>query len=199
MTRTLNTSTSVGGESSAIQKPGTYHCTITHAADGESTKGNPMSGVCAVLSVLDGTEEGQKEKEFKLHLFDPDLSKGESSQEWATKKQTAYGVAINQVDPSKLGESAECDFGEAAIGQQIIINLAESEHEGKKKLELNYANIYHVDDPRAANFPKDKEALALLPKEFRKPAEYFDAISGKAKVAPAMKPKGISDDDLNDL
>ena len=54
---------------------------------------------------------------------------------------------------------------------------------------MNYANIYHVDDPRAAAFPKDKEALALLPAELRKKPEFFDAIASKSKVAPAMKPK----------
>ena len=156
-----------------------------------------MNGVAAILSVLAGTVEGQEEKEFHLHLFDPDLSKSDSSQEWATKKQTAYAIAINQVDPSKLGEAVSVDF-DGAEGQQIIINLANGEDkDGKSRLELNYANIYHVDDPRAAAFPKDKEALALLPKEFRKPAEYFDAISGKAKVAPAMKPKEKMD--LGDL
>lgn len=195
MTRTLQTSTDVGGSGTAIQKPGTYHCTITHAADGSSTRGKVMNGCSAVMSVLAGTEAGQVEKEFHLHLYDPDLSKSETGQEWSAKKQTAYGIAVNQIDPSKLGDSLDVDFADLA-GQQLIITLEESEYEGKKRIDLAYANIYHVDDPRAKDFPKNKDALDLLPKEFRKPADFFKPLSGGKKPA---KEQRMTQSQLDDL
>ena len=179
MTRTMQTSTDVGGGGTTITKAGTYHCQILQSADGQSTKGNQISGCSALLSVLAGTESDQVEKQFHLTLFDPDLSKSDSSQEWAIKKQTAYGIAINQIDPSKLGEACEVDFGNAD-GQQIIISIDENEHDGKKNLQLAFANIYHVDDPRAKAFPKNKEAMALLPSDFRKPEAYFQPLSKKS-------------------
>lgn len=198
MGRKFQSATDVGGESSAIQKPGTYHCSITHSADGESTRGKPTNCCSAILSVLAGTESDQAEKEFHLHLYDPDMSKAESAQEWATKKQTAYAIAINQMDPSQLGGECDVEFGKAE-GQQIIITLDENEYEGKKRLDLSYANIYHVDDPRAKEFPKNKEALALLPAECRKNPEYFEALT-KKNSAPAMEPKErITDEQLAGL
>ena len=198
MSRNFKASSDLGGESSAIKQPGTYHCQVTHAADGESTRGKPITGVSAILSVLAGTVEGQVEKEFHLHLYDPDLQKSPSSQEWCQKKQTAYGVAINQIDPSKLGEEMNVDFGSAAEGQQLVITLEENEYQGNVKLEVSYANIFHVDDPRAAGFPKSSEALELLPAELRKSPEYFGTIAKKS--VSALDPKSrIKDEQFADL
>jgi len=186
MNRKFQSSTDVGGEGKAITAGGTYHCSIVRSADGESTKGNSMNGCSALLTVLAGTTAGQEEKEHHLHLYDQDMSKSEAAQEWSIKKQTAYAIAINQMDPSKLGEEVELDFG-SADGQQIIITLEESEYEGKKKLDLSYANIFHVDDPRAKEFPKSKDGLSILPAELRRKPEYFAALV-KKNSPPAMKP-----------
>lgn len=210
MGRKLQTPTELGGESSAIQKPGTYHCSITHSADGESTRGKPTNCCSAILSVLAGTEPDQIEKEFHLHLYDPDLSKLEKEQEWPAKKQAAYAIAINQMDPSQLGNECDVDFDNAE-GQQVVITLSHGQKKIEKKdgseewvedtskLKLHYANIYHVDDPRAKEFPKNKEALALLPAELRKKSEYFEALT-KKNSAPAMEPKErITDEQLAGL
>jgi len=196
MGRTLNSSQDIGGEGKAVSEGGTFHCSVVRSADGASTKGNSMNGISALLTVLAGTVPSQVEKEFHLHLYDPDLSKSEASQEWSTKKQTAYAIAINQMEPSKLGESVEVEFGEAD-GQQIIITLEESEYEGKKSIDLAYASIFHVDDPRAANFPKSKEGLSILPAELRRKPEYFAALVKKTSP-PAMQPgqKKVDNADL---
>lgn len=199
MTRTFQSSDDVGGGGNAIEKPGTYHCSIRDAADGTSTKGNPITGVSAILTVLDGTNADQKDREFHLHLFDPDMSKSQEAQEWAKKKQTAYAIAINQLDPSKLGQQVEIDFAGGAEGQQIVIALESNEYQGKTRLDLAYANIYHVDDPRAARFPKNKDALALIDKSNRRDADWFKPLSNRNGVATATAGAGLSDAELDSI
>lgn len=200
MSFVIDTTEEVGGSASDLylQQPGTYHCVITGVQEGRGPKGNPINGFMVELSVLDGTVEGQKEKQHNLLLFSPDLSKSASSQEWSKKKQTAFVVAAGLLDLSRLGQRVEIDL-QQAVGRQIVLTFQENEHEGRKNLELAYANIYHVDDPRAIKFPRDKESLALVPKSLRKPAEYFDSLLKKSNGTPAKPQSRLSDDDLNDL
>ena len=192
MARNFKSSSDVGGESTIVTAPGTYHCLVIKSADGASTKGNQMDGVSALLEVVAGTTKGQEERKFHLSLFDPDLSKSDAAQEWSVKKQTAFAIAINQLDPSKLGEEVSIEFG-AGEGQQLFITLAENTYDGKTNLELSFANIYHVDDPRASGFPKNEAALKLLPAECRKKVDYFAALKKEVKKPAAA---AVSVDDL---
>jgi len=178
--RQFHSSEDVGGESKQLKKPGTYHCSIRQCRDGQTTSGKPINGVSAILTVLAGTESDEVDHEFHLHLFDPNLSASEKAQEWAIKKQTAFGVAINEINPADLGKGLELDF-EAGEGQQIFATFDENEHNGEVNLQVSYANLYHVDDPRAAKFPKNENALKMIPKDLRKSADWF---------APLMKHKG---------
>lgn len=192
MPRTMTTASDLNGESSAISKAGKYHVVVIRSADGQTTKGNSITGVSAVLSVLEGEE---KEKEFHLHLFDPDMIKSESSQEWAKKKQTAYAIAIGQLNPAELGEEVEVEF--VCDGTQLVIDLEMGEdQQGKPRLELSYANLYHVDDPRVDKVAKNEQALKLIPAELRKKPEYFSPLL-KKKV-PAVAPK-ITEEQLSYL
>jgi hypothetical protein len=204
MAKTYSTTKEFGGSGgNAVEKPGTYHFAITKAAEGETTKGNPMTGMSAVCVVLDGTNPDQKGKEFHLHLWEPDLSKSEKAQEMALKKITSYGVAINQFDPLKLGGDLAGEFGSALEGQQFIMQLEEDTYEGKTNLQVHYANIYHVDDPRAEKFPKDKDAIALIAKEFRKSPNQFPSKEknghGNGNGAPASKQTRLTEAELASL
>lgn len=167
-----------GGDGNFLTEPGTYHCSITGVAEGEGPSGKPIDGVTIRLSVLAGTVEGQQDKEFNLCLFAPDLSASEKSQEWAKRKLTALAVATGLLSPDKLGQRFSADIRKAE-GRQIILTLEEDNRDQERKyLQLSFANIYHVDDPRAAKFPKNSEALKLIPKELRKSAEYFEPLRG---------------------
>jgi hypothetical protein len=147
---------------------------------------------------LAGTVEGQKDKTTNLCLFSPDMSKSQSSQEWSRKKQTAFVVATGLLDVGKLGQRVEIDLTKAE-GRQIVLTFNENEHEGKKNIELAYANIFHVDDPRAEKFPKDKAALDIIPKALRKSKEYFEPLLKKSSNGKSQPSSRLSNDDLNDL
>lgn len=187
-----------GGSSQYLNEPGTYHMIVTSVAENEGPKGNPIDGFTVGLSVLDGTAKGQKDKSTNLCLFSPDQSKSDKSQEWARKKQTAFVIASGLLDLKKdlkkLGGKVQIDL-QTAVGRQIVATF-ESDDSGKY-MELSYANIYHVDDPRAANFPKDKEALAIIPKDQRKDATYFAPLLKKGESTKTAS--RLSNSDLADL
>jgi hypothetical protein len=183
-----------GGASDQYLKPGTYHMLITSVAENEGPKGRRIDGFTVGLSVLDGTVKEQKDKSTNLCLFSPDQSKSDKSQEWARKKQTAFAIASGLIDLTKLGGKVQIDL-QNAVGRQIVATF-ESDDKGQY-VDLSYANIYHVDDPRAANFPKDREALAVIPKDQRKETMYFAPLTKRND--PAKQTSRLSASDLADL
>ena len=183
-----------GGSSQYLNEPGTYHMIVTSVAENEGPKGNPIDGFTVGLSVLDGTSKDQKDKSMNLCLFSPDQSKSDKSRKWARMKQTAFVVASGVLDPAKLGGKVQINL-QNAVGRQIVATF-EHDDEGKY-MQLSYANIYHVDDPRASNFPKDKEALAIIPKDLRKDATYFASLLKKGESTKTAS--RLSNSDLADL
>lgn len=196
MSFAMETTEDVGGSASDqyLSEPGTYHFIINTVAENEGPKGNPIDGFTVGLMVLDGTNKSQKDKSTNLCLFSPDASKSDKSQEWARKKQTAFAIASQLIDLKKLGGKVQINLQDA-VGRQVIATF---EHDDSGKyMQLSYANIYHVDDPRAANFPKDAEALAIIPKEFRKESMYFAPLTKRGESTKTAS--RLSNSDLADL
>lgn len=196
MSFAMDTTEDVGGSASDqyLNEAGTYHCVITSVAENEGPKGNPIDGFTIGLAVLEGTAKGQKDKSTNLCLFSPDQSKSDKSQEWSRKKQTAFAIAAGLIDLKKLGGKVQIDLQDA-VGRQVVVTF--DHDDSGKYLQLSYANIYHVDDPRAANFPKDKEALAIIPKEQRKESMYFAPLSKRGESTKTAS--RLSNSDLADL
>jgi hypothetical protein len=187
----------IAGESAYLDVPGTYHFLITRFVKGQGPQGTPIDGFTATLCVLDGTSKDQKDKNLNLCLFDPDPTKSDKAQKWAKMKQTAFLIATEAADLASLGKRVPIDWS-AITGRQIIVTLEENEYNGKTNLQVAYANIYHIDDPRAAKFPKDAEAIALATKEMqRQPPEYFAPLLKKTE--PKAGQSRLSQNDLADL
>lgn len=193
MTFAMETTDDVdSGESQYLAEPGTYHCVVTAVAEGEGPKGNPIDGFTVTLAVLDGTTKGQKDKQTSLCLFSPDPEKEESSQKWSRRKQQSFAIATEVLSLSKkLGGSVSVELSDA-VGRQLVVAF----EKGEKYLQLSYDNIYHIDDPRAAKFPKCQEAIGIVPKELRKQAEYFAPLLKKSDKKLESR---LSKDELADL
>jgi hypothetical protein len=188
-----------GGESTYLDQPGTYHCLVTSVGENQGPKGGHIDGFTVHLAVLAGTVPGQKDKQKSLCLFSPDKSKPEEKQKWPKKKQTAFAIAteVIKLGEKKLGGVVDVDL-QLAVGRQLVITFEANEYEGKTNLELAYDNIYHIDDPRAAKFPKDAEAIALATKEMqRQPPEYFAKLLEKPDAKAGQS--RLSQNDLADL
>jgi len=194
MSRTYQT-TNIVAEGNYLNEAGTFHCVVNRVLDGVDQKGNPLSGFNVQFTVLAGTVEGAASKEFNLTFFDPDMSRSEGSQRWATKKQTAFFVATNLMNLQAMGEEVEIDVA-FSEGSQVVIQV-EKDDDGKY-LQLCWANIYHVDDPRAKEFPKDQQSLSILDAGNRKKPEYFESLTSKKTGQPQSTPR-VSAEDLDSL
>ena len=198
MSTVIETTAEVGGgDSQYLSEIGTYHFAVSGIYEGQMANGTPIDGFSVQFSVLDGTVKGQQDKQTTLTFFSPDMSKSEKSQEWSRKKQTAFCIATGLIDIQNLGGKVTVDLIQAD-GQQVIANV-QKQDDDSKFLQLHYANIYHVDDPRAANFPKNKEALELIPGESRKNAEYFESILSSSSKSGGDGESKMTDDDLAGL
>ena len=185
MARTYQTTDISQSDSNYLSEAGTFHCVITRCTEGADHKGNPLTGFNVQFSVLAGTAEECAGKEFSLTFFDPDMSRSEKSQEWARKKQTAYVVATNLMDLSNMGEELEIEVSESE-GQQVVITVEKDQDD--KYLQLVWANVYHVDDPRSKAFPKCEKSLGLISDGNRKTEKYFDSLKpGKSEAKPAKR------------
>lgn len=172
-------------EGTRCTEPGTYHLVVMDILDGLMPDGSTHltgGGFSVVLSVLDGTVQGQKDKTIGLAFGNPKSDASDKAKELARAKKGALFIATDLMTPAQLGKSGLKIELDLAKGRQLVATIERDSREGKEKfLQLSYANIYHVDDPRAAKFPKSQEALALIPKQLRHDAAYFEPLHTKGK------------------
>lgn len=190
MARKLNAPEEIGGGSStylSASEPGWYLFAVTEAFEGKrQTKDGlkMMDGISIETEVVGGEHAG---KQFTLNLWDPkpsDKDQGKS----AAAKQAAFLLATDVISPADLGKEIEYETADS-IGALFVAELVAGKptDQGKVYLELNYSNIYHVDDPRhKVKFDEVQAArIADYQPEYRHDAAYFEKLT--AKKAPAKK------------
>jgi len=211
-------STDRGG--SFLDQPGTYHFSVTALDEQPSgNDGKLIDGFRVSCAVLAGTTNGQEKKEVDITFFNPKLS-DKNNGEFAKKKQARFVLAVGLLDgPRKGGERVTIDL-QQAIGRQFLATMEErtfTKRDGSqgKSIDLHFADLWHVDDPEAAAYPKNDAALKLLPASLRKKPEQFGSSNGNGSkpvtngtttkpAAPAAAPAaavapaggGVSIDDL---
>lgn len=182
-----------------LATPGTYHFKIDHVDEHPVGRDKQLlDGFRVELSVLDGPRDTdgnclEASKKIDITFFNPKLNSKDNG-EFARRKQAAFLIAAGLIDNSKLGQRVSVELSHA-INRQLVaeVERGTDEHgQPKKFLELAFANIYHVDDPKAASCPKNAKALALLPKELRRDPVSFKAATasggnGAAKEQPAKQ------------
>ena len=113
----------------------------------------------------------------------------------AKKKQWRFAMAMCLVGgPKAAGEKATVDLQQAA-GRQLIATVAHDDRgdDGKKFLQLHFADIWHVDDPSAPQCERSQDALKMLPKELRRSPESFAKSDGKsASGNPSGNGNGVA-------
>lgn len=178
-----------------LKEPGTYHMVVMDADVNPMKKGSNemINGWKVTFQVLEGTVRDaagkctEIEKQTEIIFFDPKLTdKNEGL--FAKQKQFKFLFATGLVSLADLGKDFEVDLEEAR-GRHVIATL-EKTKDGKY-LELAFADIWHVDDPKAANFPKDVKAIESLKKSIRrKPADFVEPKQNgnAAKPQPAAAP-----------
>ena len=189
----------IGTGGTYLEEAGTYHLTVNTVGEGTGPKGNPITGFSIGCQVMAGTTPGQEEKETSIVFFNPKLDGSEIAQRINREQQTAFLIAAGLITPADLGKKGLMIDLQKAIGQQIMATLVENEYNGRTTLQLRFADVFHIDDPRAKAFPKNAETVAMIPVDLRKGESFFTPLTAKktAKQQPAAA--AMSQDDLNDL
>lgn len=169
----------VEGGSSFLSKPGTFHIIVTNADPDPVTRdGKPMEGLKIEGEILDGTEPSEKGKAVEFMLWAPKPT-DKNNGEMAKRKLTRFSYAMGFIQSFAPGQRVEIDC-EACEGRQMVAKFSEQERDGKKRIELHFSDIFHVDDPSVAEVPKAAQALGVIPKNLRKEvSKTSTAKSGK--------------------
>lgn len=190
-----------------LSQPGIYHAIITAvyeelAPPKRDGTQKPIEGFSAAFDILAGTVAGQEGKTINLTFFNGKLNSKDQGK-FARKKQAAFLIASNVITPADLGQKIKIDLAKAN-GQQVVMKLEKDDENStsdKTYLQLSYADIWHVDDPRCAAHPKKQEALTLIPPEHRRDAKYFESLvrtsnGSSSNGSAAPKRPAVNVDDL---
>lgn len=164
---------------------------------------NPMSqdnvalpGIRVTLGVLDGTDKTQINKQWETTLYRGTERDTDKNRAMNNRRLDAFFEAVGiqkqivNVDGKKR---VQIDDPKIAIHRQFIGETAPwTDTSGKRKMGWEYANIYHVDDPRVAAVPKSADGLKLIPAELRRAASSFTpagvSASGSTVTQQAAPP-----------
>jgi hypothetical protein len=156
---------------------GTFLMQITQSMEqAVDSKQKPLDGWKSSLSVICGTVPGAEGLQFDLILWNP---KPDDEKQWDLRKQAAYLIATGLCTEKQLGTPVSIELADAT-DRFVFVTLGPNKD--GDRLQLHYADIFHIDDPRAAKFPRSERHFALLPAHMRRDPKSFDlvALTGKA-------------------
>lgn len=174
-----------------LKEPGTYHLVCYDSQEAATDKeGKPLDAFRISASVAAGTVPGQVNKTVDLLFFHPKPT-DKNGGEFALKRRTRALIALSKVRPAEIGKRVSIDLTpETTIGRQFIATLEKAKD--KDYLQLHFADIFHVDDPEAAAFPKAAKLLAMLPAEWRLTAKDFGVEQSTSGAAPSANGNGAA-------
>lgn len=201
------TSLPTGNNEQYLDEPGTYHLLVKKSVEDEDSQGNCKEGAIAVkCEVLAGTSENCVGKVVNLTLFADGST--EKMTDICQRAQVAYCFATNVLKPSDFGgDGIEIDVAEA-VNAQIFMRLELQDVKGadghyrkptgddKRFLRIAYDNIFHVDDPKMADFPRDAKAIEHIDPGCRLKPEIFEQLrsSGGATQKTTAATSTAADD-----
>ena len=193
-------------DSAYLKVAGDYHVTISTVHEGTmppdkdgQAKMITNGGFSVTCEVMHGEHA---EKKFTLVFNNPNYSHKDQGA-FARKKQAAFCFACDLIKPGVSG-AQEVNLQDA-VGSQCIVELEQEEYDdkdGKKqqRVQLKYAGIYHIDDPRAKKIPRNTKSLEAILKEYRHDEAYFAPLTAKKEAKkPAPPQERVTDDDLDGL
>jgi len=154
-----------------LQEAGTYHLAVTAVDETPAAKdGTAIDGFKVDLEVLAG---GQQKKQAEVTFWNPKAT-DKNNGEMAKKKQGRFVLATGILPTAKPGEKVTVDLKQA-VGKQLVATLSKrkSQNSDKEFIDLNFADIWHVDDPSAPQCERSQAALGLIPKALRRDPKSF--------------------------
>lgn len=187
-----------------IDKPGTYHLVITATDEEPVSKRDKklIDGFKVDFQSVEGTVRDadgkftEAGKTLDIVFFNPKITdKNEGL--FARQKQAAFFIAAGLMTEGQLGgQEIDIDLAKA-VGRNVIATLEEEKtDDGKSFIRLSYADIFHIDDPRASKFPRNERALSLIPAEHRREPKSFKFDEPAAASTAKAGTKQVNLDDL---
>lgn len=199
---------STGG--TRLTEPGTYHVVVTDVSEAPTKKDGSLisnAAFSATVGVLEGTTPNQRDKTVNMIFFHGKPGE-EKSEAFAKKKMDRFflatGLLTQQQIETKWVGSIELT---QAVGRQLVAKFGKEKPEDRF-VDLEFAEIYHVDDPAVKDAPKCQQSLKLIAPALRWPGGKPAAPAKGSKPTPAKQPvpAGATDggrstefDDLGDL
>ena len=176
-----------------LEVPGVYHLVIKDLDDSPTkSDGSLLSAFRVTVAAIEGTPKNEDgsfaypDATTKLTFFYPNISSKDGGK-FAKKKIFRFLVAAGLMKPTDKKFTGELSD---AVGSQVIAKLEYSD-DSHKYLDLAYSDIWHVDDPEAANYPRDEAAIKELPASLRCDPSLFP--SAKKKATPPKTNDEVGD------
>lgn len=177
-----------GGGGNFVDKPGVYHMLVTDTDENPAKKdGSPLDAVKVSLSCLTGTNPEQKDRSFDLLMWAPEEGGGEMP----NKIRSRFALATCLIGHHQPKQKTSVETSDA-IGRQLVCKLrwrqkkddVSGEWKDTDRLELSFADIWHVDDPEVAKtgIKLDQDSLAMIPAALRKPVTQAVKAGGNGVV-----------------
>lgn len=163
-----------------IERPGTYHLIVIVVDEyPKKRNGEPIPGWRITCGVLAGTEDCEKGKEVDLILRNPSASHNDGGK-FCQKLQGRFLLVTGFVQENEAGKEIDINLEELAPGRQFLAKFSVQNKQNPtdaERIDLDYANLWHVDDAFVSEVPKDEPNLKNIPQELR-------LISGKDSKGP---------------
>lgn len=201
----INGTEEFASERGVISTPGEYHLLIADVNFGYSLDGETHHGDRIVVK-FESLGELQKGATTQISLFNVKGSDSEKGSKMKLKKQLFFLVAVGLVSIDQIAEGNvptfdfdNDEFRERArqrvTGRHVCAKLVKALDE--RFMDINYSDIYHIDDPRIVHYSKDEEAIKALPAEQRIDAATFHKLIASGAPKPAAKAAAVSDEELD--
>ena len=160
---------SSGGKFLNDSNPGCYHMQITGVrrpaakANGDLINNGWAVICCAVLA-----PQAAEGKTFDITLWNPKLDAKDGGA-FGRKKNDRFLIAAGLIPKNSEGKKVGINWG-SAVGRQFLVKLTvgEPDAKGRRYLDVDFANFYHVDDPEAGtDYPRNASAIAMIPSQLR--------------------------------
>jgi len=193
-----------------LEEPGKFHVLVENVKVGLNSKDEPMDGTTVSLIVLAGTVAGCAQKTVNITLWHVDESKTTEEQKRTITTLWNFYIATNVVTPAQIAAGAEFDEM-LAMRQQLIVHLSRKQKKvvenGKTKwvddlsakfLQIAYSDLWHIDDPAAANVPKNADSLDFISPTLRHDKSWFSSDNGGSASGKSLQTASKSSDYAND-
>lgn len=159
-----------------VSKPGFYHLVVFETEEHPASQdGRPLNGFQVTFSVLAGTHADQVDKSIDIMFWSPDPT--EPTKTMPKKRQAAFCLATGLIDEFQPGVRKQVNLSDAK-GRQCCAKLAfkqkKNEATGKwedtDRLDISFADIWHVDAEEVAknNVPLQMLAIGNIDAALRK-------------------------------